>query len=113
MHEFSLADSMLQMILKQVERSEAQKVEQVNLRIGRLSGVVSEALTFAFEALAEGTPAQVARLAIEDIAVTCYCPWCAHEFAVEGYSYRCPACQTLSREVRKGREMDLVSIEVS
>ncbi len=113
MHEFGIAESLLNTALETAARAEASKVEQINLRIGLLAGVVEEALTFAFEALSEDTPAQGARLVIEPIPVTCYCESCAASFEPPRGSYRCPTCQAPSRSVKSGRELQLISIEVS
>ena len=113
MHEFGIAESLLETALATAARAEAAKVEQINLRIGALSGVVEEALTFAFEALSEDTPAQGARLVIEPVPVTCYCEGCLTTFTPPRGSYRCPACQAPSRTVKSGRELQLISIEVS
>ena len=104
---------MLKACLATAQQHQAQKIEVVRLRIGALAGVVDEALTFAFEALAEDTPARGARLLIEAVPVTCYCETCTKEFEAPRFSYRCPVCETLSREVRRGRELELISIEVS
>ena len=113
MHEFGIAEGVLKACLATAQQHQARKVEVVRLRIGALSGVVDEALTFAFGALAEDTPAQGARLLIEPVPVTCYCESCANEFVAPRFSYRCPVCDTLSREVRRGRELELISIEVT
>lgn len=113
MHEFGIAEGLLGTVLDAAAKNGATRVDQVNLRIGALAGVVDEALTFAFEALAENTPAQGARLSIEAVPVTCYCSACDREFDVPRFVYRCPSCQALSREVRRGRELHLVSVEVS
>lgn len=113
MHEFGIAEGVLKVVVETAGKNGANKVEVVRLRIGALAGVVDEALIFAFEALAEDTPAQGARLVIEAVPLTCYCATCSREFEVPRFSYRCPVCQTLSREVRRGRELELISIEVS
>lgn len=113
MHEFGIAEGVLKACLATAQQHQAKKIEVVRLRIGALAGVVDEALTFAFDALAEDTPAQGARLLIEPVPVTCYCAACAKEFAAPRFSYRCPVCQTPSAEVRRGRELELISIEVS
>ena len=113
MHEFGIAESVLESALAAARQNGSIRVEVVRLRVGALAGVVEEALTFAFSALAEDTPAQGARLVVEAVPVTCYCEACQKEFEVPRFSYRCPACQTLSREVRRGRELELISIEVS
>ncbi len=113
MHEFGIAEGVLKAALEAAQKNGSTRVDVVRLRIGALAGVVDEALTFAFEALAEDTPAQGARLLIEPVPVTCYCETCANEFAAPRFSYRCPVCETLSREVRRGRELELISIEVT
>lgn len=113
MHEFGIAENLLGTVLDAATNNGAARVDQVNLRIGALAGVVEQALTFAFEALAADTPAQGARLRIEVVPVTCYCSACAREFEATRFVYRCPTCQALSRDVRQGRELQLVSVEVS
>ena len=56
MHELSIMQSALSQALEQARHAGAGKVHEIRLRIGVLSGVVPEALQFAFEVLAEGTP---------------------------------------------------------
>lgn len=113
MHEFGIAESLLNTAIETARTNHATRVEQINIRIGALAGVVDEALQFAFDALADGTAAQGARLVIEPVPVTCYCAACARPFEPPRFSYRCPICQALSREIKTGRELQLSSIEVS
>jgi hydrogenase nickel incorporation protein HypA/HybF len=83
------------------------------MRIGALSGVVVDAFEFAFGALSEGTIAEGARLSIEATPILCYCPSCNIEFEVRDFQYACPRCTSTDCEIRQGREMNLVSLEVS
>lgn len=103
---------MLDAVLEQAQTATASRVIAVRARIGTLSGVVEEALTFAWQALTEDTAAAGSTLSIENVKAACYCPACAVEFDVRAWSYRCPTCGALSKELRRGREMQLVSIEV-
>ena len=84
----------------------------LRVRVGPLSGVVVDALRFAFEALAPGTPAAGARLDIEETAITIHCPRCGADFATPLGSYQCPSCGSTDGELRGGKELELVSIEV-
>ena len=113
MHEFSIVEGLLQVAMEHAGARSATRIHSITMRIGALSGVVPDALTFAFEALSKGTPAEGARLVVEEVPVTCYCPACEREFAAELGSYHCPGCDRISAEVRHGREMDLMSLEVS
>ncbi len=113
MHELGIAQQLLETTLDAARREGAARVDVVRVRIGALSGVVEEALRFAFESLIDGTPAASARLEIETVPVRCYCATCDTEFAAAPLDYVCPACGAPSGEVRSGRELNLVSIEVS
>ncbi|HYG35135.1 MAG TPA: hydrogenase maturation nickel metallochaperone HypA, partial [Clostridia bacterium] len=64
MHELSIMDSALNLALDQARKAGAKRICGIRLRIGALSGVVPEALEFAFEALVTGTLAEGAKLSI-------------------------------------------------
>ena len=68
MHELSIMQSALSLALDQARQAGAARVHTIRLRIGALSGVVPDALEFAFEALTPGTLAEGAQLAIEPCA---------------------------------------------
>ena len=112
MHELSLMESTLAIVFEEARRSQADKVASLRMKIGALSGVVPESLLFAFEALTEGTMAEGARLQIDRIPVACYCETCKSEFEPALYSFKCPSCGNPSVEIRRGREIEIVSIEV-
>ena len=113
MHEFGIAENALALVLDEMRRRQATRVHAITMRIGELSGVVEEALTFAFTALSAGTPAEGARLAVETVPIACYCAACAKEFAAKPFEYVCPTCGQPSADIRRGRELHVASIEVS
>ena len=78
MHELSIMQSALSLALDQARQAGGSRVHTIRLRIGALSGVVPDALEFAFEALAPGTPAEGAKLAIEHVPARF---WCANMHA--------------------------------
>ena len=104
--------SALDLALEQAQAAGAQRLLRVRLRIGALSGVVPEALTFAFEALTPGTLAEGAELAIEHVPARFWCATCAREFESDDLFADCPGCQRPSGELRAGREMELASLEI-
>lgn len=83
------------------------------MNIGELSGVIPEALEFAFEVLTRGTIAEHARLEINAIPVVCYCRECDRQFQPKNYVYQCPQCQQISSNILTGRELELASLVVS
>jgi hydrogenase nickel incorporation protein HypA/HybF len=112
MHELSIMQSALNVVLDQAREAGATRVHAIRLRIGALSGVVPDALEFAFEALAPGTPAEDAKLAIENVPARFWCATCAREFQSDDMFAECPDCHNLSGDIRAGREMEVASLEV-
>lgn len=114
MHELSIAQSIIAIAVEEAARAGAERIERVKLRMGTLSGVVPEALEFAFAVAAEGTPAAGAQLEVEYLPVVCYCPDCALEFTLEGGPIcSCPRCGRVISEIRQGRELEIEYLEVS
>jgi len=102
----------LDQALASARQAGAARVHAIRLRVGALSGVVPDALQFAFEALSDGTPAQGARLIIEDVPARFWCAACSQEFAAARMFSECPGCHRPSSVLRAGREMELTSLEV-
>ena len=104
--------SALTLALEKARQAGASHVHVIRLRIGALSGVVPDALQFAFEALAPGTPAENGQLAIENVPARFWCATCAREFQSDDLFAECPNCHAPSGELRAGREMEVASLEV-
>jgi hydrogenase nickel incorporation protein HypA/HybF len=113
MHELSIALSILDLVEEEAARLGA-RVAAVHLRLGPLSGVVRNALASSFELAREGTPAAQAELVIEDVPVVVYCPSCASERATATpFELVCPSCGTPTPEVVRGRELEVVALEIA
>ena len=65
MHELSIAMSLVDTICEELPKLGAVVVRAVHVRVGALSGVVPDALTFAFDVAADGSPIAGARLDVE------------------------------------------------
>lgn len=111
-HEMSIAQSLLSIILQESDNHQASRVVSVALKVGELSSVEPGSLRFCFELIAEGTIAQGAELQIERVPVICRCEECGTEFTVEQLLFVCPSCQSRRVEVLSGRELNIQSLEV-
>lgn len=113
MHEVSLMEQTVDMAVACAIAQGAEKIHTIKLRIGDLSGVIPEAMQFAFSVVTAGTIAEGATLAIESVPARCYCPTCQQEFEPQDIIYACPNCDQLSTEIRQGKELELAAVEVS
>lgn len=113
MHEVSIMESALEAAERHARAQGATRIHRIVLRIGDGSGVVPDALEFAFEPVTNGTMADGAALEIIRIPVVCYCQTCETEFQPPEMLYICPSCGAVALDVRQGAEMELASLEVS
>jgi len=113
MHEFSLMQSALETAAQKTRAAGATQIHRLKLRVGKLSGVVPEALCSAFTALKNETLAAAAELEIEEVPAVCWCAGCAAEFAAADWKYECPRCHEPSGDLRRGKELELASLEIS
>jgi hydrogenase nickel incorporation protein HypA/HybF len=113
MHEVSLMQDTLILAAQHARQAGGTRIHRLMMRIGPLSGVVPETLEFAFEIVAKGTIAEGGRLEIERVPIVCHCRTCDTEFTAADMLCECPTCKTPSFDLRSGREMHLMSVEVS
>lgn len=115
MHETALALSILDVVVEKCREAGGHTVDQVRLRIGFAAGVMPEALSFAFDAAKATTVAEHAELVVERVPVSGVCSDCKKEFSVSEvkYVFSCPLCNSKFIDIKTGREMEIVDMEIN
>jgi hydrogenase nickel incorporation protein HypA/HybF len=112
MHELSIALGIVDLAETESERL-GGKVTAVHLRIGALSGVAADALRFSFDVATADTVLAGSRLVIEEVPATVFCHHCNAEITLPSIqSFVCPRCRLTAPDVRSGRELELVALEI-
>ncbi len=112
MHESAIAQSLLEIIEQETLPYAGAKVTTLTLRIGKLSGVMPEALTFAFEALSMGSRSEGASLIIEEVPLSIKCNQCGRVHIVDDPFMICPHCEGTDVEMIAGRELEIRNMEI-
>ncbi|MBS1851039.1 MAG: hydrogenase maturation nickel metallochaperone HypA [Acidobacteria bacterium] len=112
MHELGIAQAVLEAVQKEVVRYPSARPVKVGLRIGELSGVDSEALGFALEAIVQGTEWRQVQFAIEFCPRRHQCEDCSREFVIVNYDLQCPHCGGRNSHCIGGEELELAFVEV-
>lgn len=119
MHEASLAQGLLNIVLETVDEHNrrcpdqpAGRVTRLTLGLGQLSCVEPVTFTGCFELLAEGTPAEGAELVIERRPLPCTCTACGAAFDLADRTFVCPRCGGRELEFKGGHGLDLLGLEV-
>ena len=114
MHELSIATSLLEAVLAELARIEPRPGRLVKVRVvvGQLHQIVPDCLTFAYEAVARGTPAEGSRLELAALPVEVRCGRCGWEGPIKMPFFQCGSCGGTDVQMRKGKELYLDSLEV-
>ena len=112
MHELSIAQSIVDIVLQHLPKEEGVTVRSVRLRLGAMAGVVPDSLEFCFGAITEGTPLEGALLEIEHVPLRAHCNDCGVDGNIEPTLFACPSCGGRSLAILSGREMQVKDIEV-
>ncbi|MDQ6936573.1 MAG: hydrogenase maturation nickel metallochaperone HypA [Actinomycetota bacterium] len=109
MHELALTQSIVDTVQA---RTEGAQVKVVRLEVGKLSGVVADAVRFCFELVADGTSLAGATLDISEPAGEAYCRTCARTFVADDLILLCD-CGSADVELRHGDQLLIRSVEVA
>lgn len=109
MHELAIIESVIEQV---TERIGGAKVVRVLLEIGKLSGVVPDAVRFCFDIAADGTPLGGAALEIMETPGRARCRACESQIEIDGPIALCP-CGSANLEFTGGTELRIKEVEVA
>jgi hydrogenase nickel incorporation protein HypA/HybF len=114
MHEFSIAESIVDAVLAELERLQPRPLRLLSAQIavGAMRQVVPETLEFAYETLTAETPAKGSRLKMRTVPVTAECGGCGWQGSIEPPVFLCPSCQGGDLNILTGKELCLENLEI-
>ena len=103
MHEVSVVSDLVSAILRELEKYNVEKVEEVTLVIGDMTTLGEEQMEFAYEIVTKDTKLEGSKLAIEHEHIRILCETCGYEGGVQMLEsdygehtipvLSCPECQ--------------------
>ncbi|MCX6027486.1 MAG: hydrogenase maturation nickel metallochaperone HypA [Chloroflexi bacterium] len=112
MHELSVTQSVLEIVLAHAERAGARRILVIDLVIGELASILDDSVKYYWEIIAKGTPAEGASLRFTRLPLELRCTECGRIFSPDADSFGCPACNSFRVRVHQGEELRVDSIEV-
>ena len=113
MHEMTIAQNLIEIIKDEMIRHDARALKSVRLRIGKLSAISPESLSFCFEVMTSGTEMDGAELIIDIITLKGMCRVCEKTFEIQDYAFECPHCGSSNIETVAGQDLSIVEMEVN
>jgi len=112
MHELSVAQEILGIVSQYVPNPSSGSVKSVKVQIGKLSNILSDSLTFCYEALTNKTPLEGSKLEIIEMPVTISCLECRKKSEIEPPVFVCPVCGNNQIKIISGTELRVDEIEL-
>jgi len=113
MHELSIALSIIEAAEEEAALRQV-RVRAIHLKLGRLSGVVKDALLASYDLAAAGTSLEGSRLVIEEVPVVGYCSKCNARCGVNPPEwFWCPSCRSPISEILEGKELEVHALEIA
>ena len=112
MHEMTVAQGIAETVRRERARRGLGRVRQVRARVGRMSGVLADALSACWELLTQDSDLAGAELDIQVVEPSLRCQACSTEAAFDLSADRCPHCGSSRLAVDKGMDLVVESLEV-
>jgi hydrogenase nickel incorporation protein HypA/HybF len=113
MHELAIAESLLVIVQEEIVHHSLENVLRIKVKVGKLTAVQPEALSFCFACITEDTPLKGVALDIEVLGIKGYCEACKGYFEVQDPVMICPKCQSWHVRMEGGRELYIDAIEIA
>lgn len=112
MHELAVAQALVEQVESVIRQHRAQSASLIRVRIGPLSGVVSELLGNAFPLAAAGSRMEHAVLDLVAAPITVRCETCGAQTEAAMNRLVCGACGDWHTRIVSGDELLLESVEL-
>jgi hydrogenase nickel incorporation protein HypA/HybF len=115
MHELSVTQSILDIVLGYARENGAEKVLRIRLTIGALNDLQREWIQRYFDYLSRETPAEGAEIVVQRVNPAFRCSSCDRSFDIDLESVdriRCPVCSGGEVHLERGQEFFITDMEV-
>lgn len=111
MHEFSIIQHIVDIVKNTALQNKISSVRRVELEVGSASGVISEAMQFAWQSVKHDPLLCEASLNIVEIPLRVKCANCSFVYSPDEIYEPCPSCTQINPEILQGKELRVIAIE--
>lgn len=111
MHELSIVESLIELCEENAFNNQAKSVQEIYVKIGRLSGIEVELFTRCFETFKENSKlCKNAKLFIELAPLEILCLNCDKTSILEENVFKCPHCKSIEYKITQGEDLHLMRL---
>lgn len=111
MHELSIVESLIELCEENALNNKAYNVQEIYVKIGRLSGIEVDLFKRCFETFKESSNiCKNAKLFIELAPLEILCLKCDQTSILEENVFKCPKCQSIEYKITQGEDLHLMRL---
>lgn len=111
MHELSIVESLIELCEENALNSNAKNIQEIYVKIGRLSGIEVDLFRRCFETFRENSElCKNAKLFIEISPLEILCLKCDELSILEENVFKCPKCQSVEYKITQGQDLHLMRL---
>ncbi|EAJ6201717.1 hydrogenase maturation nickel metallochaperone HypA [Campylobacter coli] len=111
MHELSIVESLIELCEENAFDHKAKSVQEIYVKIGRLSGIEVELFRRCFETFRENSElCKNAKLFIELAPLEILCLKCDQTSILEENVFKCPKCESIEYKISQGEDLHLMRL---
>ena len=111
MHELSIVESLIELCEENALNNKACNVQEIYVKIGRLSGIEVDLFKRCFETFKENSnDCKNAKLSIELAPLEILCLKCDQTSILEENVFKCPKCQSIEYKITQGEDLHLMRL---
>lgn len=112
MHEYGVTQNIVNIVVKEADNNNANKINSITLVVGELSSIIGDSVQMYFDILSKDTPSEGAKLIFKRVKAQFECRQCNNLFERQNTDFECPKCGGLGKPTGIGKEFYIESIEV-
>lgn len=112
MHELSIVMGIIDIVDRETADKAGYTVSKIDLEIGSMAGIITEALDMAWDSAVKSTILKDAQRNIFWVEAEAQCTDCSNHFKISTLYDPCPQCGSLYSEIIKGKELRIRELEI-
>lgn len=112
MHELSVTEGIIKICKDEADKHKFKRILNINIKVGELSGLIPECISFYFNEVSKDTVAEGAKISVEKVPLRFRCSECGYEGEINLGEYMCKECGGLRIKFINGRELYIDTMEV-
>jgi hydrogenase nickel incorporation protein HypA/HybF len=109
----SVAISIIDIAISEAAKAQALTINEIEVEVGQLAGVMLESLAFCLEAAARSTLAESAIFTFIQVPGKGHCLSCQREVKVSEFPAQCHECEGFGIKITAGTELKIRSISIN